>query len=155
MTPPRVAQITNVSDRHYPPAVDLLVRFFEEEGFATPRERVAQNLQRMVVDDGCWTAVLLDQEQAIGVISVSTMHFVESGHIAEIGDLYIDPMHRGRGFARRLVDAAIEWSRRHGCSGVFVTVTPEGEARHGLSEFYKRLAFAPTGRTTMMFGGGR
>jgi GNAT superfamily N-acetyltransferase len=148
-----VAEITSASDRHYPAAIDLLMRFFAEEGFATPRERIAQNLQHLVADDACWTAVLLEKERPVGVVTVSTTFSVELGRLAEIGDIYIAPAQRGRGFARRLVDAAIEWSRERGCGSVIVTVTPDGEARHRLCDFYKRLAFAPTGRTTMIFAG--
>jgi GNAT superfamily N-acetyltransferase len=151
----RVAQITSASDRHHRTAVDLLARFFEEEGFATPRERIAQNLQQMLADDRCWTAVLLKRDQPVGVITVSTMLYIEWGRLAEIGDLYISPAHRGRGLARHLVNAAIDWSRQRGCSGVFVTVTPGGEARRSLSDFYKRLTFEPTGRTTLMLAMSR
>jgi GNAT superfamily N-acetyltransferase len=149
----RVAEVTNGSDRLYRAAIDLLTRFFAEEGFATSRERIAQNLQNMLADDDCWAAVLLEHEQAVGVVTVSTMLYVEWGRLAEIGDLYIVPVQRCRGLARRLVDAAIDWSGRRGCSGVFITLTPEGEARHRLSDFYKRFGFAPTRRTTMMLAG--
>jgi GNAT superfamily N-acetyltransferase len=151
----QVIEITSVSDRHYRAVLDLLVRFFAEEGFATPRQRISQNLENMLADDGCWAAVLLNDEQPVGVVTVSTMLYVEWGRLAEIGDLYIAPAQRGRGLARQLVDAAIDWSRRRGCSGVFVTLTSEGEARHRLSDFYKRLAFAPTGRATMMLASAR
>jgi len=147
-------QIASVSGRHHEGAVDLLARFFAEEGFATPRHRIAQNLQQMLADASCWTAVALDHEQPIGIVSVTTMLYVEWGRVAEIGDLYVEPAHRGRGWARCLVGAAIDWSRRRGCGSLYVTVTPEGEARHRLSQFYKGLDFEPTGRTTMMFVGG-
>jgi GNAT superfamily N-acetyltransferase len=151
----QVIEITSVTDRHYRAALDLLVRFFAEEGFATSRQRIAQNLENMLADRGCWAAVLVKHEQPVGVVTVSTMLYVEWGRLAEIGDLYIAPAQRGRGLARQLVGAAIDWSRRRGCSGVFVTLTSEGEARHRLSDFYKRLAFAPTGRATMMLASAR
>lgn len=147
----RVAEITSPSDIHYTAAIDLLMQFFAEEGFATPPERIAQNLQHLVADDGCWTAVLVEKERPVGVVTVSTTISVELGRLAEIGDLYVAQARRGHGFARRLVDAAIEWSRKRGCGNVLVTVTPDGEARHRLSDFYKRLAFAPTGRTILVF----
>jgi GNAT superfamily N-acetyltransferase len=147
----RVTQIASVSDRHHEGAVDLLTRFFAEEGFATPRQRIAQNLQQILADDSCWTALALENEQPVGIVTVTTMLYVEWGRLAEIGDLYVEPAHRGRGLARRLMSAAVDWARRRGCSGVYVTITPEGEARHGLSNFYAVLDFKPTGRTTMMF----
>ena len=150
-----VVEITSVTNRHYRAVIDLLVRFFAEEGFATPHQRIAQNVENMLADDSCWVAVLVEHEQPVGVITVSTMLYVEWGRLAEIGDLYITPVQRGRGLARRLVKAAIDWSSGRSCSGVFVTLTSEAEARHRLSNFYKRLAFAPTGRTTMMLAGAR
>jgi GNAT superfamily N-acetyltransferase len=151
MSSPHVTQIAGVSDRLYEGAVDLLTRFFAEEGFATPRQRIAQNLEQILADDSCWTAVALDHEQPVAIVTVTTMLYVEWGRLAEIGDLYVAPTHRGRGLARGLMSAAIDWARRRGCGGVYVTITPEGEARHGLSNFYAVLDFKPTGRTTMMF----
>jgi ribosomal protein S18 acetylase RimI-like enzyme len=150
MSSQRVVQIADIHDRYHEAAVALLTRFFKEESFATPRDRIAQNFVRMLTDDSCWAAVALEHEQVIGVVTVTTMLYVEWGRLAEIGDLYVDPAHRGRGFARHLVNAAVEWSQQRGCSSVYVTVTPEGEARHRLSRFYQALDFEQTGRTTMM-----
>jgi GNAT superfamily N-acetyltransferase len=144
-----ILPVTPHSDR-YRETVDLLERFFREEGFATPCDRIAHNLAQMLADDSCWTALALAAEEAIGIITVTTMPYVEWGRLAEIGDLYVVPKHRRRGLARSLVDAATDWSRRRGCSGIFVTLTPEGERRHGLSQFYERMNFRLTGRTTMM-----
>jgi GNAT superfamily N-acetyltransferase len=151
MSSQRVAQIVDVNSFYVDGAVDLLGRFFRDEGFSTPRDMIARNLQLILADGSCWTAVALEHEKAIGVVTVTTMLYVEWGRLAEIGDLYVDPGHRGRGAGRRLVNAAIDWSRQRGCNGVYVTVTPEGEARHHLSHFYQRLKFEPTGRTTLMF----
>jgi GNAT superfamily N-acetyltransferase len=75
------------------------------------------------------------------------MLYVEWGRMAEIGDLYILPAFRRRGIARALIEAALGWSRNHGCSAVEVVITPDGEASHDLSGFYRRLGFAETGRT--------
>ena len=150
MSSQRVLQIADIHGRHGDAAVDLLAQFFAEEGFSTPRDQIAQNLARMLADDGCWTALALEHEQPVGIVTVTTMLYVEWGRLAEIGDLYVDRAHRGRGLACQLVRAAIDWSRQRGCSGLYVTITPEGEARHRLSDFYRRLDFAPTGRTTMM-----
>ncbi|MBI4273773.1 MAG: GNAT family N-acetyltransferase, partial [Rhizobiales bacterium] len=66
------------------------------------------------------------------------------------GDLFVLPEYRRQGLARRLIDAAVGWSRARGCSGIYVTITPDGETRHRLSQFYRRLNFTSTGRTTMI-----
>jgi GNAT superfamily N-acetyltransferase len=129
-------------------AVELLERFFREEGFTTPPLRIAENFARMLADPCCWCAVAVDRHAAQAVITVSTVLYVEWGRRAEIGDLYVLPEHRRRGLARRLVEHAKAWCRAQGCSAVPVTITPLGEQRHQLSQFYARLGFEQTGRTS-------
>jgi GNAT superfamily N-acetyltransferase len=146
-------RVVHVEGRDHPyraAAIELLARFFEEEGFATPPARLAENLDRMLIDPSCWVALMIDSSQTVGVITVATTLYVEWGRLAEIGDLYVIPGHRGRGLARRLIAAAVDWAGGRGCSGTYVTLTPDGEARHQLSRFYAKLDFRPTGRTTMM-----
>jgi aminoglycoside 6'-N-acetyltransferase I len=130
-----------------PAACALLIRFFREEGFATAPDGIARNLEAMLEDPSCWLALARSGGAAAGIVTVSIMRMVEHGLVAELGDLYVLPEHRGRGVARSLVAAAASWSRARGCSAIVVTVTPEGEARHRLSGFYDRLGFATTGRT--------
>ena len=131
-----------------PPVVDLLARFFAEEGFTTPRPLIARNLAAMLADPSCWTALAVGGGEPTGIVTVTTMRYVEWGLLGEIGDLYVLPGHRHRGIARALVGAAIEWCRGKGWA-VSVTITPEGEERHALSQFYARFRFQPTGRTNM------
>jgi GNAT superfamily N-acetyltransferase len=108
------------------------VRFFSEEGFSTPRSRIAENFDRMLADPLCWSALAADGEAAQAVITVSTVLYVEWGRLGEIGDLYVLPGHRRNGLARRLVEHAKAWCRAQGCSAVSVTITPAGERRHRL-----------------------
>ena len=129
-------------------AIELLKRFFREEGFTTPPLRIAENFDRMLADPFCWCAVAVDRDTTQGVITVSTVLYVEWGRLAEIGDLYVLPEHRRRGLALRLVEHAKTWCRAQGCSAVSVTITPLGEQRHQLSQFYARLGFEQTGRTS-------
>jgi GNAT superfamily N-acetyltransferase len=129
----------------------MLARFFVEEGFSTPFPRIAANLDDMLADDTCWTAIAVHSGEPVGVVSVTTMRYVEWGRLAEIGDLYVLPDHRGSGVGRLLVTSALDWCRGRGCSGTYVTVTPDGEARHGVLGFYRRLDFQPTGRTTLLY----
>ena len=79
-------------------------------------------------------------------LALNKGHFC-GNRLGEIGDLYVLPEARGNGIARRLVQAAIDWCRARGCGAVEVTMTPLGEAAHGLRNFYSRLGFAATGRT--------
>lgn len=132
-------------------AVSLLHRFFQEEGFAGDRSIIAANLDRMRLDDNHWAAVASNKGHIVGIITVTSMLYIEWGRLGEIGDLYVLPEARGNGIARRFVQAAIDWCRARGCSAVAVIMTPLGEAAHGLSNFYSRLGFAATGRTISLF----
>jgi GNAT superfamily N-acetyltransferase len=135
------AEIQPITDRTRDAAVGLLCRFFDEEDFDTPPSRIAENFDRMLADPSCWCALAADGEVAQGVITVSTVLYVEWGRLGEIGDLYILPEHRRHGLARRLIERAKIWCRAQGCSAVSVTITPAGERRHRLSQFYARLGF--------------
>ena len=130
-------------------ASGLLWQFFQEEGFKTPRALIARNLGEMVANGSCWGAVALRNRRPVGVVTVTTMLYVEWGRLGEIGDLYVLPEHRRQGIARQLVRAAMLWCRHVHCSAVQVTITPQGEQTHRLSQLYARLDFRPTGRTIM------
>src|SRR5260370_11523034 len=105
-------------------AVELLARFFREEGFATPEAQIAKNLDQMLEDAFCWCALATERGTPLAVVTVSTTLYVEWGRLGEIGDLYVVPEHRRRGLARELVARANAWCLDHGCSAVSVTVTP-------------------------------
>jgi len=92
-------------------AIELLARFFREEGFATPLSRIAENFDRMLADPFCWSALAVAGETAQAVITVSTVLYVEWGRRGEISDLYVLPEYRRNGLARRLVEDAKVWCR--------------------------------------------
>ena len=129
-------------------AIELLVRFFREEAFATPPSRIAENLDRMLADSSCWCALAVNDGAAQAIITVSTALYIEWGRLGEIGDLYVLPEHRRLGLARLLVEHAKAWCGAQGCSVVTVTIAPQGEQRHQLGQFYARLGFEQTGRTS-------
>ncbi len=129
-------------------AVELLCRFFVEEEFNTPPSKIAENFDKMLADPSCWCALAAQGEVAQGVITVSTMLYVEWGRLGEIGELYVLPEHRRRDLARCLVEHAKIWCLAQDCSAVTVTITPAGERRHQLSQWYARLCFQQTGRTS-------
>lgn len=143
-SPPIVVPVDN---QNAVAAIQLLVRFFAEEGFAGDEPTIAARFEAMLREPHHWVAIALDQDLPVGIATVTTNLYVEWGRMAELADLYVLPEHRRRGVARALIDAAVSWSHDHGCSGVAVIMTPEGEAAHGLSRFYEALGFAPTGRT--------
>jgi GNAT superfamily N-acetyltransferase len=140
---PSEIQVVTVKTRN---AAIELGRFFREEEFVTPLSHIAENFDRMIADPSCWSALAVDGETAQAVITVSTVRYVEWGRLGEIGDLYVLPEHRRKGLARRLIEHAKAWCHAQGCSAVSVTITPAGERRHRLSQFYAGLGFAQSGR---------
>jgi GNAT superfamily N-acetyltransferase len=89
-------------------AVSLLHRFFQEEGFCGDRAIIAANLEWMCRDDNHWVAVASNKGHLVGIVTVTSMLYIEWGRLGEIGDLYVLPEARGNGIARRLVQAAID-----------------------------------------------
>jgi len=140
--------IAEIADSQVEAAGDLLYRFFSEEGFVADRELIRANLDALRKDADHWAAVCVMDGEIVGIVTVTTMLYVEWGRLGEIGDLYVLPESRMKGVARALVKAAIHWCRSHGCSTVAVTITREGETRYGLSRFYAKFGFAPTDRVS-------
>jgi hypothetical protein len=70
-------------------AVDLLARFFAEEGFATSPAGIAPTLADMPADGSCWSALAVEAAAPVGVVTVTTMRYVEWGLLGEIGDIYV------------------------------------------------------------------
>jgi GNAT superfamily N-acetyltransferase len=138
--------IAEVDDGQIEAATNLLHRFFCEEGFAGDRELIRTNLDALRNDPHHWIAGSAVNGQMVGIVTVTTMLYVEWGRLGEIGDLYVLPEFRMKGIARALVEAAIHWCRSHRCSAVTVTITPEGETRHALSQFYTKFGFRPMNR---------
>lgn len=131
------------------PAFQLLQRFFIEEGFATPVEHIRLNLETFLHDERCAVFLAYRDAEAVGIATVSTATSIELGRMAEIDDLYIVPEARKLGLAQRLIEATRNWLRAQGGAYVQVTITPEGEAAHGLIRFYTHLGFHQTGRTLL------
>lgn len=127
-------------------AVALLQRFFVEEGFATPADKIEAHARTMAGLEICAVLVAEQADQAVGIATVSMEFGIEFGWSAEMGDLYVVPEWRGKGVSRRLVAAAEAFLRERQAAGFQVTVTPYAEAHHGLGRYYKALGFSDEGR---------
>jgi GNAT superfamily N-acetyltransferase len=138
--------IAQIDDNQIEAAADLLCRFFCEEGFVGDPEQVRANLGALRNDPHHWAAVCIMDGRIAGIVTVTTMLYVEWGRLGEIGDLYVVPEFRRKGLLVLWSRAAIHWCRSHRCSAVAVTITREGETRHSLSQFYARVGFTPNDR---------
>lgn len=136
-----------VGDGELDVAAGLMRRFFDAEGFTLDRGDVSTNLRGALGPGIGWAVMALRADAPAGIATVQLSRSVEFGIVAEIGDLWVEPDHRRAGVAMALVDACCAWAETQGSSAIQVTVTPDGERRHGLSSFYRRIGFAGTGRT--------
>lgn len=137
--------VLTVGEDDINPATDLLSRFFSEEGLRETAATISDRLRQMVADPFHWIGMAWLNGVPVGVVTLTTMLYVEWGRLGEIGDLYVLPSARRSGIGAMLVNAATAKCRSLGCSAVSVTVTPEGEARHALSRYYARLGFSASG----------
>ena len=130
-------------------ASGLLVRFFVDEDYGGDDASVRRNLREMMSDAGCHVALAWLNESAVGVVTISTIRYIEWGLQAEIGDLYVLPNYRRRGIGRSLIDTALNWSRGSGCGSVEIVTTQTAESR-GAVALYERVGFRPTGRSIQL-----
>ena len=83
--------IAAIDDGQIEAATDLLCRFFREEGFVGDRELIRANLNALRNDAHQWAAVCITDGKIAGIVTVTTMLYVEWGRLGEIGDLYVVP----------------------------------------------------------------
>jgi aminoglycoside 6'-N-acetyltransferase I len=141
--------VEKIGSESFDAAFHLLQRFFVEEGFDTPAEEMRSSLAAMLASGSSAVFLAWRNGEALGVATVTTVVGIEYGRAAEMDDLYVLPQARGRGVAGALIEAVCGWCQEQGCTAVLVTVTPEGEAAHGLMDFYQRRGFVNTGRVIL------
>ena len=71
--------------------------------------------------------------------------------LGELVSLYLRPAAMGRGYGRRLMEAALQRLREDGCEGVCLWVL---EGNRQAQAFYRHMGFHPSGRSQKeVFGG--
>ena len=74
----------------------------------------------------------------VGWVHVSVSHLLESDIRAEVNGLIVAEGQRSAGAGAKLLEAAEEWARRHGCRGMNVRSNVIRERAHG---FYERNGY--------------
>jgi GNAT superfamily N-acetyltransferase len=127
----------------------LLIAFFDAEGFRTQAAVIERHVAQMSRLDTCGVFLAEAESDAVGVATASLEFGIEYGWSAEMGDLYVTPLWRGRGVAKRLIEALEAYLIDKGCAGYQVSVTEEAERRHGLARYYRTLGFKDEGRRVL------
>ena len=84
-------------------------------GFSS--ERATSGFQHAVAEPHADVLLALDGEAAVGLASVyAEFPSIRFGRRCWLEDLVVTASRRGEGIGRRLLEAAIEWGRAHGCS---------------------------------------
>lgn len=133
--------IREVGDNSLETAFFLLRRFFEEEGFDTPAEEMRSLLDAMISAPNSAVFLAWQENEPVGVASVTTSIGLEYGRSAEMEDLYVLPGSRKQGVASMLIEEICAWCEQNGVSVLLVTVTAEGNSKHNLVDYYLRHGF--------------
>jgi GNAT superfamily N-acetyltransferase len=86
-------------------------------------------------------ALLVAESRVAGVVGwahVSVTHLVEVGTRAELNGLIVAEGQRSLGAGSRLLEAAEDWARKHGCPSMSVRSNVLRERAH---KFYKRQGY--------------
>jgi aminoglycoside 6'-N-acetyltransferase I len=131
-------------------ALPLLQRFFAEEGFATPPDRIRLAVRELLQEPESAVFLAWQGSRAIGVATVTTSRGIEFGFSAEMEDLYVLPEMRGVGAGSALIRAVEGWCLARGCTAIEVVVTPEGQEAHDLIGYYRHRGFQESGRVILL-----
>jgi aminoglycoside 6'-N-acetyltransferase I len=126
--------------------LDLAVAFYAEDGFATPRARLAEHLLHLLASDAAHAAVI-DQDGEVVAFGISTSSYgLENGLIAELEDLYVAPHARRRGLAGQLIEDSARWATGIGAAQLEIVIAPNGGDVSHLYGIYRARGFADDGR---------
>jgi aminoglycoside 6'-N-acetyltransferase I len=129
-----------------PDLVRLTRAFYDEDGFTTADADIRDRFERFVAASDARTVIALVSDEPCGFALTTIRLILESGMVAEIQDLYVDPHHRQSGIAGRLIDDAAEWARERSASMLEVVVAPNGRDVGHLFRYYEARGFGDEGR---------
>ena len=133
----------------------LYEQFYTEDGIKTGPDDIRRNLSAMLADDRAAIWVAENAGEIVGFSSATLTLGVEFGWASELEDLYILPEFRGKGLARTILQAAVNWAEENGATDVILVITPEAEADQGLVGFYDKLGFRKSDRIVMYKSGNQ
>ncbi len=141
------ARVTRLTESDWEQFAQLRLRALRDTfGTSDPQYRTEARFtpadwRRRLRDHAQFAAFLADRP--VGLVAASP----DSAETAYVYSLWVDPQARGQGLARRLVEAVLDWARRHGVRTATLRMEPgNGAAR----TVYEGLGFTeiPSGSTT-------
>jgi aminoglycoside 6'-N-acetyltransferase I len=127
--------------------LSLAVDFYAEDGFATPRAKLAEHLSHLLVSAAAHAAVIVAEGGEIVAFAISTSSYgLENGLIAELEDLYVAPEFRRRGLAGELIEDSARWAAAIGAAHLEIVIAPNGQDVSHLFDIYRGRGFVDEGR---------
>jgi ribosomal protein S18 acetylase RimI-like enzyme len=81
-------------------------------------------------------------ENLIGYVQLDQINLPKQRHTAHLYNLYVDPAHRGQGYATKLLDHLTKLAKEHHIERLFITCNRQNTpAQH----FYQKLGFKQFG----------
>ncbi|GAA2632438.1 GNAT family N-acetyltransferase [Paractinoplanes durhamensis] len=124
----------------------LAVDFYAEDGFATPRSRLAAHLEHLLGSDAAHVAVIASGGAVVAFAISTSSYGLENGLIAELEDLYVAPDFRRRGLAASLIEDSAAWATGIGAAQLELVVAPNGTDASHLFRYYRADGFVDEGR---------
>ena len=112
-----------------------------ELGYPATAAQIAIRLRQLKPASKHAVFVAESSDDAVGLVGwlhVSVSHLLESDVRAEVNGLIVAEGQRSAGAGPKLLEAAEEWARRHGCLGMNVRSNVIRERAHG---FYERNGY--------------
>jgi ribosomal protein S18 acetylase RimI-like enzyme len=126
--------------------LELAVDFYAEDGFATPRDRLAEHLRHLLASDAAHVAVSTVGGPVVAFAISTSGYGLENGLIAELEDLYVAPAFRRRGLAAGLIEDSARWAAGIGATQLEIVVAPNGQDVSQLFRYYRAHGFTDEGR---------
>jgi GNAT superfamily N-acetyltransferase len=108
-------------------------------GYPTTAAEIIKRLRKL--EPASQNALFVAESSEAGVVGwahVSATHLVEVGTRAELNGLIVAEDQRSLGAGARLLEAAEDWARKHGCAGMSVRSNVIRERAH---RFYERQGY--------------
>ena len=121
--------------------VERIAELSGELGYPASAAQVATRLRQLKPASKHVVFVAESPDAATGLVGwlhVSVSHLLESDIRAEVNGLIVAEGQRSAGAGAKLLDAAEEWARRHGCQGMNVRSNVIRERAH---KFYERQGY--------------
>ncbi|MCU7722455.1 GNAT family N-acetyltransferase [Actinoplanes sp. KI2] len=124
----------------------LAVDFYAEDGFTTPREKLAEHLSHLLGSAAAHAAVIEEGGTIVAFALSTSSYGLENGLIAELEDLYVAPAFRRRGLAAELIEDSARWATELGAAQLEIVIAPNGQDVSHLFAIYRGRGFTDEGR---------